>query len=279
MANTIQGLLASKSGDQSVQYISTVDAYNKWAEVYDTDGNFLQTLDTLQMRQILPMFLALAAARTQQEQAQPIKLVDLGCGTGRNTLQLVAHAPRPAHIIGLDASPGMLNVARSVIRHALPSEEDGNSDLLQSCTVDFEVLDLLQTPLTPPPSSLHAAGVISTLVLEHIPARTFFEGAAALLRPGGFLLVTNMHAEMGSISQAGFVDPETGTKIRPTSYRYTVQDVLQVAEECGFQLERLGGQTVREVEVDAGLAEVLGKRAQKWIGVKVWFGGCFSRKQ
>ncbi|KNG81142.1 hypothetical protein ANOM_009671 [Aspergillus nomiae NRRL 13137] len=256
MARTIQETLASGSPSDAaspqkpVEYVETVEAYNRWAEVYDTDGNFLQALDTIEMQQLLPQLLKKVTASTQ---AGPAKLVDLGCGTGRNTRQLLKFAPEDAHIVGLDASPGMLDVARTTV------DKEKKSDPSLA-------------------NRLGAAGVISTLVLEHIPVDQFFEGAAAVMRPGGYFLLTNMHSEMGSISQAGFVDTATGTKIRPTSYSHTIEEVLDAAQKAGFEVEELGGERVRERKVNEMMAKDLGTRANKWIGVTVWFGICFRKR-
>ena len=103
-----------------------------------------------------------------------------------------------------------------------------------------------------------------------------------MMLPGGYLLVTNMHADMGMRSQAGFTDPQTGVKIRPTSYCHSVAEVLAAAEAAGFQVEDIVGQDgsngVLERDVDEELAERLGERAKKWVGSRVWFGICFSKK-
>ncbi|PWY94823.1 S-adenosyl-L-methionine-dependent methyltransferase [Aspergillus sclerotioniger CBS 115572] len=243
-----------------IQYLETTDAYNKWAKVYDTDNNFLQALDTLEMQTLLPHFLHLLGNTFGPD---PTKLIDLGCGTGRNTLLLARLASPETEIVGLDASSGMLDVARETI--------EGNS------RVSLEIFDLLQESMDVPVGSTRAAGIISTLVLEHVPPRRFFEAAEKMLRPGGCLLVTNMHSDMGAISQAGFVDVETGVKIRPVSYKHEIGDVVAVAEEVGFRVEWLDGEGVRERMVDERLAGVLGPRAKKWIGVVVWFGVCFRK--
>lgn len=244
-------------------------------------------IDTIEMQKLLPLFISrvkseTASADKDGENPNPIKFVDLGCGTGRNTLQLLYHSPESAHIVGLDASPGMLEIARSAMKDALSSVGSGTGlssgeSPSKHVKVEMEIFDLLRVPLCPPRTSLDAMGVISTLVLEHIPLQTFFEGAAAILGSGGYLLVTNMHSDMGSISQAGFVDPTTGVKVRPTSYCHSVPDVLEAAEACGFQIDRLGDEEVMERTVDEKLAETLGKRAKKWIGVKVWFAMCFRK--
>ncbi|KAL4950685.1 S-adenosyl-L-methionine-dependent methyltransferase [Aspergillus filifer] len=272
MAQTIQEALGHKAGTSdghAVEYVDTVEAYNKWAEVYDTDGNFLQALDTIEMRNFLPRFVNLAGKVNRQ--GKPFELVDLGCGTGRNTLQLLKAAPGDATIIGVDASPGMLDVAGEALRAS--GENEGRLKL--------DVYDLLKPGKSALPASLGggASGIISTLVLEHIPVDTFFSGASRMLSPGGYLLVTNMHAQMGTISQAGFVDEKTGKKIRPTSYAHEIGDVLAAAERAGFEVVVLGddGERVRERTVDEAMAEGLGVRAKKWVGVTVWFGVCFKK--
>ncbi|KAF3398532.1 putative methyltransferase [Penicillium rolfsii] len=295
---TVQEILAEKPKDndpQPVQYVGTVEAYNKWAEVYDTDGNFLQRLDTIEMRFLLPIFLARVYTRFQ---AQPERLtfLDLGCGTGRNTIQLLEalaqyqrqnekNIPSTAaqvDVVGLDASPGMLAVARSAIQRTTQQEDLKVTPAVTLGTIDLRHPTTVRAQLPQSLQSSGAVGVISTLVLEHIPAREFFEAASATMVPGGYLLVTNMHAEMGMRSQAGFTDPQTGVKIRPTSYCHSVSEVLAAAAEAGFQVEDIVGQEgqngVLERDVDEQLAEKLGVRAKKWVGIRVWFGVCFSKK-
>jgi hypothetical protein len=143
-----------------------------------------------------------------------------------------------------------------------------------SSQIDSEQEQDQQRPAPPPAAATDAAGIISTLVIEHVPARVFFRAAASMLQPGGYFLVTNMHADMGRISQAGFVDSKTGKKIRPTSYEHEVKDVVVVAREEGFELV----DPVVERAVEEGMLEVLGSRAAKWVGVTVWFGMCFRKK-
>ncbi|CAI7581319.1 unnamed protein product [Penicillium discolor] len=292
---TIQEWLATKpsGSSQQTQYINTVEAYDKWAEVYDTDGNFLQRLDTIEMRTLLPQFIDRVSQRFQpsppetesETEAKAIRpsLVDLGCGTGRNTIQLLstlstANKATSFSVIGLDASRGMLDVARTATReYAMKSAVQMD--------VELGIVDLLQPELskTQLPSSLNgpgAVGVISTLVLEHIPLERFFAAAAGIMRSGAYLLVTNMHAEMGMRSQAGFTD-ERGVKVRPTSYCHAIPDVLDAAARAGLEVEEVvgaGSDGVVVRGVDEELGDVLGARAKKWVGVRVWFGACFVKR-
>lgn len=259
-------------------------------KVYDTDGNFLQRLDTIEMGSLLPHFLdRVSTLPDKVETAAPKpSIVDLGCGTGRNTIQLSdalsARKNDTFNLIGLDASPGMPDVAKTALKEHAAKQTSPQPVLL-------DVLDILQTDSLsqlPPSIGGGASGVISTLVLEHIPLAQFFAVASMIMRPGAYLLVTNMHQEMGKKSQAGFTDPESGVKIRPTSYCHAVSDVLEAAHEAGFLVENITDADHADVTsnreegvlvrgIDEELGEVLGARARKWVGVKVWFGICFKK--
>lgn len=246
----------------STRYLPTTEAYNLWAEHYDHDGNFLQALDSLELQTLFPRLMDLVRERRSSD----LKLLDLGCGTGRNTVLLHGMAQElGGSIVAVDASEGMLAVAKQRIEKL----QVGSGEAVQ---VQFGVLDLLANE--PPMGLVRGADVVvSTLVLEHIPCDVFFDKVTAMLKPGGLLLLTNMHSHMGSISQAGFVDPATGEKIRPTSYAHTLQEVLDQAKQFG--LAPLGD--IKETAVDETLVEKLGPRSRKWVGITCWFGGVFRR--
>ena len=279
--------MASGSGDpgfKNIEYLDTVEAYDRWSEVvclhfipqkdassqisqvYDTDGNFLQALDTLEMQTLLPSFLSLVTDNGKKV-LDTCKFIDLGCGTGRNTFSLRRAAPQ-ATIVGLEPSSGMLDIARTNMAKHLAEH-----DPKEQGTVSFEQFNLLD-PSASANAPRGADGIISTLVLEHVPTTAFFVAVANMLRPGGILLLTNMHSDMGAISQAGFVDPVRKVKIRPTSYAHTIEETVRAAVDAG--LEVVG--ELKEQGVDEELAGKLGPRAKKWIGVKVWYGGCFVKK-
>ncbi|OAT07728.1 methyltransferase small domain-containing protein [Blastomyces gilchristii SLH14081] len=258
-----------KKGKQ-IQYMDTIDAYDRWAEVYDTDGNFLQALDTLEMQSLLPRFHSLLETNKNgnNDDVGP-KLIDLGCGTGRNTVPLTRTARATAMIVGLEPSSKMLQTARDRVSKFLGTKStESFASTAVEATEEQGAGGVLSAAIG------NADGVISTLVMEHVPLDQFFGAAAGMLKRGGVLLVTNMHSEMGSISQAGFVDPNTGVKIRPTSYTHTVEEMVEAAEKVGFEV--LGD--IKEVRIDEDLAGKLGKRARKWYGVLVWYGGNFRKK-
>lgn len=114
--------------------------------------------------------------------------------------------------------------------------------------------------------------MLSTLVLEHLPLDVFFGAVTKLLKKNGsaYLVLTNMHSEMGSKSQAGFVDPKTGEKIRGMSFVYQIDEVVEEAKKWGFKV--CGEMTQRHItELDIK-ASVVGDRGLKWVGCNVWFG-------
>ncbi|CAJ2513117.1 Uu.00g012360.m01.CDS01 [Anthostomella pinea] len=259
-----------------IRYLPTTEAYDRWAAVYDTDGNFLQAMDDSEMENTLfPRFLDAITS------PKPWRRVDLGCGTGRNTARLLK-VPGAEEVVALDASPGMLDVARARLRAPASStkraEEQDQGWERRNKKLHFALFDLLSTTQSQsrpesalPDNASNADGIISTLVLEHIPLPTFFSQASALLRPGGVLLLTNMHADMGKISQAGFVDVGTGEKVRPVSYSHAVRDVVAEARRWGLEVVGWNGNGNHNGIVERGVEEEmvgrLGARSRKWVGV------------
>ncbi|ORY66097.1 methyltransferase small domain-containing protein [Pseudomassariella vexata] len=250
----------------SIKYVPTTEAYNRWAKVYDTDGNFLQALDNIEMQHLMPRFISSIRS------PKPWRMADLGCGTGRNTALLLI--VEDAHIAALDSSDGMLEVAKARLKE-FNAETPAEADAKSRSDVQFELFDLLASS-DPPAHAKDADGIISTLVIEHIPLPAFFSKVTMMLKTDGVLLLTNMHSHMGGISQAGFVDPNTGEKIRPTSYAHTVEDVVAEAAKWGLELE--GDRGMVERAVDDEMVGKLGPRSQKWVGITCWFGGLFRKK-
>lgn len=307
-----------------VANLSTLNSRTDHNQVYDTDGNILQAVDD----HLLPSLLSQAYTYLSNGSLPPfnkeITITELGAGTGRNTAKLLLPLSASASdssnlnpeikiktINALDLSPSMLSLA----------EKRCTSLLAQKPLpiINFHVFDALNQSNYPEVKEKvfnKADLVISTLVLEHLPLEVFFSTVRSLLLPPSssskststfsndtvigktknkkLLVLTNMHKEMGDISQAGFIREDTNTgervKMRGTSYSYSVEEMLDEAEKWGFEV--LGGDEGRGVrewmvkEEDVGEDEdgkedggggdgskrLLGKRGRKWIGVKVWFG-------
>lgn len=230
------------------------EAYDQWATTYDTDGNFLQALDTLMMAELLPRLVELLPPRP--------RIIDLGCGTGRNTHRLLTIPG--ARIKGLDISLNMIDKAKELcnqVWESLPQESRADGVWFKRCDVysDEDMASLLEPE--------GATAIISTLFMEHVPLTKFFEACYKLMQPGGLLLITNMHSDMGAISQAGFVYPKTKNKIRTVSHAHTIDEVLDEAKVWDFKVLRQPD--IRAVREDDVIK--IGERASKWVGVNVWF--------
>lgn len=242
-------------------------------QVYDTDGNILQALDDALLPPLLTQALSLLSS------SAPISITELGCGTGRNTAKLflpsITSNVNIREINALDLSEGMLEVAKQRCEALLAST--ASTAISAPPKLNFQVFDALNSSSTSESFDLEGKAdlVLSTLVLEHLPLDTFFTTVKFFLKLNGVLVLTNMHADMGRMSQAGFVDPETGEKVRGTSYVYEIEEMVQEGKRLGFEVVgQVGERGVSEEDIDEG--KLLGSRGKKWVGVKVWFG-CVMR--
>lgn len=140
--------------------MSIQTAYDEWSQTYDTDRNLTRDLD----RQVMTETLA-----NQHFDS----ILELGCGTGKNTALLVQLGAR---VHALDFSEGMIAKAREKVK---------------ADNVRFSVANLTQTW----PCEDHAYDlIVCNLVLEHIEKLSFiFSEASRVLVPGGKFLVNELH--------------------------------------------------------------------------------------
>ncbi|KAK3213716.1 hypothetical protein GRF29_28g703060 [Pseudopithomyces chartarum] len=259
----------------SVQHISTRDAYNQWASVYDTDGNMLQAIDDLELEQLLPELLNLGSVGSKSlAVARKLELLDLGCGTGRNTAKLLTHPwAQPVFVRAIDFSSRMLDIAEKKLLTL--HEENKMVDLMLNQADCFPTVTDKSASPVPNVEGLGTFDiVISTLVLEHVPLQDYFATLAVLVKKGGYALVTNMHSEMGRISQAGFVNAE-GVKVRGTSFAHTPEMTVEAAREAGFEIMNVKERTMTEADVKGGRVS---ERGWKWVGTQVWYGLMLRRQ-
>lgn len=212
----------------SESLLSVRGGYDRWATVYDHDGNPLVALEGPIVRATLGAVRGLTA-------------LDLGCGTGRHALWL---AEQGAAVTAVDFSEGMLTEARRK-----PGAE----------TIRFLRHDLHE-PL-PFPSGMFDR-VVSGLVLEHLrELGGFFAEARRVLRAGGRAVVSAMHpAQFLRGTQARFTDPRTGEVVVPGSLPHSVGAFVMAAVRAGFQL-----QAVDEYAPDEAFA-AHHPRAAKYVG-------------
>jgi SAM-dependent methyltransferase len=271
--SSVFGTASTSTSALPTQTMPTVLAYDAWSKVYDSDGNMLQGVDDMELESWMPDFLSqvVEQSRTAGAGTQGVRIADMGCGTGRNTTKLLGWDGWPkdldVEVVGIDASRGMLDIAAPKLASLVKPRRRfalHQHDFLSAS-------DPTGHPIPFSSSLPPFDAAISTLVLEHFPLRPFFVSLSSLLRPNGIALVTNMHHEMGSISQAGFVSTDAegnAIKVRAgTSWIHDLPETVKVAQEAGFEVL-----DVRERAVEDKLVARLGNRAAKWVGVKVWYG-------
>ena len=204
------------------------DGYDRWAMVYDDDQNPLQALEGPLVQQACG-------------NVQGLRVLDMGCGTGRHTLWL---AQAGAEVTGIDFSEAMLAKAH---------------EKAKGYSIDLIVHDLHQRL---PFETGQFDMVVSGLVLEHIAdlAHYFSEIARVLGNPGR-AVVSAMHPAMFlRDSQAQFTDPNSGDKVRPGSLSHQLSDVVMGAVSASLELVHFA-----EHSADAQLAEDF-PRSEKYVG-------------
>jgi malonyl-CoA O-methyltransferase len=182
--------------------LGVVEAYDRWAASYDQDENPMVFMAS---RALEPVLATVAGER----------VVEFGCGTGRNLAAL-----RPAgaaRLIGLDLSPGMLAAARATGA----ADELLLHDMAARSPLDAGQFD-------------HALFCLS---LEHVAdLRPPLAEAMRLLRPGGRLTVVEIHPFLSlSGTKAHFRLGED--EIHMPTYPHRFSDFLNVFAAIGARFD------------------------------------------
>ena len=183
-------------------------AYDRWFATYDSDRNATRDLDALVLRSA---GLTLAGAR----------VLELGCGTGKNTEWLVEQAES---VLALDFSAGMLSRARQ--RVTASNVQFAVHDVRERWPLDDDAVDL----------------VIGNLVLEHVEQLDIvFSESARVLAAQGTLYCCELHPfRQWQGGQAQFVDAATGETVRVQAFVHTVSDYINAGVRAGFILQQVG---------------------------------------
>src|SRR5688572_25550007 len=138
--------------------MQTQDAYNNWAKTYDTVINKTRDLEA-------------KAIRISLEDETPGHILEIGCGTGKNTQWLVNKC---RHLTAIDFSPEMLKIASKKITD--DRVQFKQADITKQWTFDKANL------------------ITCSLVLEHIQDLSFiFQQAVATLDTGGKFYIAELH--------------------------------------------------------------------------------------
>jgi ubiquinone/menaquinone biosynthesis C-methylase UbiE len=192
-------------------------AYDDWAETYDTVPNRTRDLAAHVLRQVDLNLNGRA-------------VVEVGCGTGRNTEWLAravsgsGDAAGPTSITALDFSEEML--ARARVRVADPRVRFIQHDIRMRWPLADAAADV----------------VIAMLILEHVEyLAPFFAEAARVLGAGGELFICELHPMRQHLGgQAQFINSRTGEYTRVAAFLHDVSDYVNAGLSAGFNLIHLG---------------------------------------
>lgn len=185
--------------------MSVQSAYQHWAHSYDSVVNPTRDLDALVMHE------KFANRRFD-------RVLELGCGTGKNTPLLASVA---GELTAMDFSPAMLEIAQAKV---------------QATNVRFVVADLsLPWPLDGTGFDL----ITCNLVLEHVQdLLPVFAQAQQHLAPGGQFFVCELHpAKQYLGSQARF--QHAGREHKIPAYMHHLSDYLAAAAASGMKMVEL----------------------------------------
>lgn len=182
-------------------------AYDGWARTYESAENPTRDLAALALRRQLA---GLACGDA----------LEIGCGTGLNTRHLAGLC---RSVTALDFSAGMLAEARANVSAA--NVRFVENDIRARWEVDDSSFDL----------------AVCTLVLEHVEdLRHVFAEAARVLRPGGRLLIYELHPfRQLRGGQARFHDSRSNEVVLIPAFLHSVSDFVNASVECGFTVVRL----------------------------------------
>ena len=138
--------------------MDTQKAYDQWAATYDSVANKTRDLELVVAKELL-------------SGADFSKVLEIGCGTGKNTSWI---AKRTNDLTSVDFSDGMLEIAKQKIKE--------------------EHVNFQQADITLSWNFKRSSLIICSLVLEHIKNIDFiFEQAAKTLENNGCFYICELH--------------------------------------------------------------------------------------
>ncbi|MDE0424200.1 MAG: class I SAM-dependent methyltransferase [Candidatus Poribacteria bacterium] len=179
------------------------NAYNDWSATYDSDKNRTRDLDQAVTEKTLANW-------------QCKSILELGCGTGKNTYLL---SQIGENVYALDFSKGMIALAREKLKFS--NVTFSHADITHPWHCDNASVDL----------------VVCNLVLEHIENLQFiFSEAFRVLVPGGHFFVSELHPfRQYQGTQANFQTTQGTTEIQ--AFVHHISDFLNAATTNGFRLK------------------------------------------
>jgi len=182
--------------------MDTKQAYDQWAAQYDTNQNLTRDLEG----QALQETLAQVPFRS---------CLEIGCGTGKNTIWFITQAEK---ILAIDLSAEMLGKARQkIISNQVRFQQ---ADITKDWAFRNETYDL----------------VSFSLVLEHIEnLNPVFREVAGALVSGGYVYIGELHPFKQYTGSKARFDTAEGQQIVPC-FNHHLSDFIQTAKLHGLEL-------------------------------------------
>ncbi|MEM1307696.1 MAG: methyltransferase domain-containing protein, partial [Pseudomonadota bacterium] len=182
------------------------------------------------------------------EKLEGARILDLGCGAGRDVYVLAQMVGEAGHVVGVDMTPEQIAVAREHEEYHRQAFGYARSNVT-FCDGYIEKLDELGLE----PASFDI--IVSNCVINLSPEKdAVLRGARSLLKPGGEMYFADVYADR-RLPASVKADPVLLGECLGGALYWA--DFLAIAKEAGFGDPRLV--TTRPLEVeDAELAEKLG---------------------
>ncbi|WP_224998788.1 class I SAM-dependent methyltransferase [Cesiribacter sp. SM1] len=177
-------------------------AYNLWAQQYDTNVNKTRDLEALALRTVL--------ARIDFSSC-----LEIGCGTGKNTAWLITKA---RELMAVDLSEEMLQKAKEKIAaDAVVFQQADITKAWQFTSKKWELISF-------------------SLVLEHIQdLEHIFSEASRKIAAGGYIYIGELHPFKQYTGSKARFDTEEGQQV-VSCFNHHVTDFTGAAKKWGFEI-------------------------------------------
>lgn len=180
-------------------------AYQFWSEIYDSNENKTRDLEGVCMRAIL-------------QEISFSNCLEIGCGTGKNTVWLETKAQ---HVTAVDLTPAMIEKAKQKVQTKKVTFEI--ADINQDWNFAKEKYDL----------------VTFSLVLEHIENLVpIFEKLSNCIKPNGYVYIGELHPFKQYAGSKARFNNGFGEEV-VECYNHHISDSINAASKYGFELKLL----------------------------------------
>ena len=179
--------------------------YKAWSKIYDTNENKTRDLEAISLKETL-------------SQLNFENCLEIGCGTGKNTVWLEKKAKQ---ITAVDLTPAMIEKAKAKV---------------QTQNVHFEIADINHEWIFV--KNQYDLATFS-LILEHIEnIEPVFEKLANCIQSNGYVYIGELHPFKQYAGSKARFDTEDGEQV-VDCFNHHISDLYNAASKYGFNLINL----------------------------------------